>query len=158
MYARCRRILPRISNLSRCLIRQRPPQLTPRRYIGGTRQLNDIVNTELLEGESTERIKEIWMEYHKGAGSKVAAVLSPEEFEIIQKNSKIARRFIYPIPTGKASDKASGKKSFFVLYAEFQDNFCILTSLEAYRMNKGDSYPYMVISVYDDVLDSRDVV
>ncbi|MES1919703.1 hypothetical protein MHBO_001487 [Bonamia ostreae] len=112
------------------------------------RQLNDIVDLRKLESEDTKTIEYIWEKHHSNSPSKCSSTLNIEQFEKIMKRSKIGKRFVFPVPTGK---------KFFVVYSEFQDNFCIMTSLEAFRLQKGDSYPYFILSFYDELIDSRDI-
>lgn len=105
-----------------------------------------------------ERIEEIWAEYHTKQDGKTASTITAEQYDIVMENARKSRRFVFPIPVDERSTQAeAGPGKFFVMYAEWQDNHCIMTSLEAHRMNAGGAYPYFVLTLYDELIDSKDV-
>ncbi|KAJ2777499.1 hypothetical protein H4R18_005125 [Coemansia javaensis] len=110
--------------------------------------LNDIMRVELLESKSSEEVGQIWNAYHAGRDGISAAIPGGTYRELAQ----VARRnplFVLPLPRSEGVE-------FFLLQVDFhQVHF---TSLLEYKTDPAAARPYLTLTHYTDLLDSKDVV
>lgn len=45
-----------------------------------------------------------------------------------------------------------------MLFAQWQDNYCIFTFLDDYRRNPSTAEPYLALTMFDDFLDRKELV
>ena len=126
-----------------------------KRYLPGfsfpaPRKLEQIIKYALLEREPPARIRAVWNEYHDARLDCVASTWSPAEFAAVNERRRRCPRFVYPVLRGGGA--------YFTLVAEWQDKFCIFTSLEDYRRNPGSAEPYLSVALFDEFLERKQVV
>lgn len=114
------------------------------------RKLDQIVKLQLMERESTSKIKQVWNDFHDRRLDSVATVWTQAEFQGIAERKRRCPRFVYPVLKG------DGK--YFSLVAEWQDNFCIFTFLDDYKRNPSGAEPYLSVALYDDLLERKQLV
>lgn len=114
------------------------------------RKLEQIIKYALLEREAPARIRAVWNEYHDARLDCVASTWSPEEFAAVLERKRRCPRFVYPVLRGGGA--------YFTLVAEWQDKFCIFTSLEDYRRNPGTAEPYLSVALFDEFIERKQVV
>ncbi|KAI0563074.1 ATP11 protein [Gracilaria domingensis] len=114
----------------------------------GPRKLSEIVKIQLLDKQGSMRVREIWNEYHADHKSAVGDVLSAEEYELFKHRTSRCKHFVLPVSRGTG---------FFTLLVQFQGNHCLLTFLEDYKKNPTGAQPYMTITVFDDMVETKQV-
>lgn len=112
------------------------------------RSLQQIVKLELLENESTEKIEKIWTEYHREKSDSLAAALSGETYKLFVQRAGASPFFIFPVYR---------KGGFFNMLCQFQDTCFLVTYLEAFKENPGLAPPCLTVSLYDDMVESKDI-
>jgi hypothetical protein len=107
------------------------------------RKLGDIVKLPLLERESAQRVREIWLEYHKDNKLASGAALSEAEYETMLARTKRCPYFVLPVWRNEGH---------FMLVSNFQGNWSFLAFLEDYKRNPATALPYLVFTMYADLL------
>ena len=59
--------------------------------------------------------------------------------------------FIYPVPKGEAPNH-------FILVSQHQDKSFVLTFLGDYQVNPTGANPYMVLTCFDELIDTKGIV
>lgn len=114
------------------------------------RKLEQIIKYALLEREPPARIRQVWQEFHDPRVDCVATVWSAEEYAGIRERKRRCPRFVYPV--------LKGDGAFFVLLAEWQDDYCIFTFLDDYKRNPSAAEPYMSVALFPDFLARKSLV
>ncbi|MES1916364.1 MAG: hypothetical protein MHM6MM_008188 [Cercozoa sp. M6MM] len=115
------------------------------------RVLSDVVKLPLLQRESGEKISEIWTEYHKDREADAGALLTGNEFREMRGRIDASPMAVFPV-----FDKEGGNFNF--LFAQWQENYCLLTSLEEYRAKQEEAAPLAIVYLFDDLLWEKDLV
>jgi ATP synthase mitochondrial F1 complex assembly factor 1 len=110
--------------------------------------LQQIVKLELLVNEESEKIKTIWADYHAPKDDAVAATLSGDDYKLLKQRAKSAPFFVIPV---------NRQGGFFNMLCQFQDKCFLVTYLEAYKENPALAPPCLTVSLYDDLLEKKDV-
>ena len=118
-------------------------------FPGAGRKLDEVVKLDLLKDEPPERVKEIWLEFHASKHNAFGSVLPPPAFSLLLSNAAACPFFIVPVlkPDG----------AFFNLLAQWQDTVCLLTFLEDYQADPAAAQPYLTLSTYDELLESKEL-
>jgi len=113
--------------------------------------LNRIVRMNLLEKESPENIKSIWVNYFRQKDSVVGGVLSSETFSKLKERATRCPIFVFPIPR---------EQGYFSMLSQMQAeaNICAFTSLEVYKKDGDNSRSFLTMVYYTDLLHSKDLV
>lgn len=90
------------------------------------KKLEDIMKLDLLEGKSSEEIKQIWLEYHRQKPS-IAAAIPSEVFDTLMENARKFPIFIFPIPRSQGFE--------FIMF-QFAANSVHFTPLLCYQVHK----------------------
>jgi len=120
----------------------RPPVRTHFSY-PSPRKLSDIVKLPLLDKESPEDVRLIWEEFHKEKELTVSGFMSANEYRTIAERSKNCQYFVFPVKKGDG---------YFVLLSQIQDNTAVFTFLDDYRNNPSTAQPYLVLTMYPELL------
>lgn len=112
------------------------------------RALQQIVKLELLEHESKERIEAIWSEYHSSKDDSLVTTLSADAFKTLTQRASASPFFLFPVYR---------QEGFFNMICQFQDTCFLLTYLEAFKENPGLAPPCLTVSLYDDLVESKDI-
>lgn len=114
----------------------------------GPRKLSEIVKLQLLNKHGAPRVREIWNEYHKDHKSAVGDTLSGEEYGLLLQRTQRCRHFVFPVPR---------EGGFFTLLVQFQGKQCFMTYLEDYKQNAAGAQPYLTISMFDEMLETKSI-
>ncbi|CAN8073185.1 unnamed protein product [Agarophyton chilense] len=134
---------------ARSLCTQRDSQVSGGGFsFPGPRKLSEIVKIQLLDKHGAMRVQEIWKEYHADHKSAVGDVFSAEEYELFKHRTARCKHFVLPVPRGNG---------FFTLLVQFQGNHCLLTFLDDYKRNPTEAQPYMTITIFEDMLETKRV-
>lgn len=114
----------------------------------GPRALDQIVKLELLQGEARDRIQSIWEEFHGDKDDAVAAALPSEAFRALMARATAAPFFVFPVYR---------QDGFFNMLCQFQQTCFLVTYLEAFKENPAAAPPCLAISLYDDLLEHKEV-
>ena len=109
------------------------------------RRLREIVKMSAFEREKPETIDYIWTEYHKLRGHTVSAVMTPTLYVQLLTRAKAHPFFVFPVP--KAEDD-----SYFMLLAQSQEKSIIFTWLEDFKKNPASANPYLVLTIFDELV------
>lgn len=113
------------------------------------RGLGDIVKMQLLNKQGMGRVREIWLEYHEGHARAVGDVMSGEEYGVWRQRTERCRHFVVPVMR---------EGGYFVVMVEFQGRYCFMTYLEDYRRDVGKAQPYLTMTMYEEVLETKGIV
>lgn len=103
-----------------------------------------------IEKEPAEIVTQIWNEYHHAKPHTVSTVLTKAQYEELRNRGKQAPIFIYPVPKGD-------HPNHFVIVSQHQDRSFVLTFLGDYQANPTGANPYMVVTVFEELLESKGV-
>ncbi|PVV01123.1 hypothetical protein BB560_004470, partial [Smittium megazygosporum] len=112
------------------------------------KSLDRLMKLELLEGKSSEEIGEIWIEFHNSKNC-LSAVVPGDSYKKIMKNSKEYPTFVLPLPRGEGIE-------FFLVQFQFHQIF--FTSLLEFQTKKELARPYLVVTHYTDLIESKEIV
>ena len=113
------------------------------------RTLDEVVKLDLLKDESPERINEIWQEYHDSKDDVIGASWTTTDYESFLETGKTASMFVFPV------ERSDGN---FVMLSQVQEQHCILTMLDEYKLNPTNAQPWLALTFYDDLAEDKDVV
>eukprot|EP00903_Cladosiphon_okamuranus_P012709 g11883.t1 len=114
----------------------------------GPRKLADITNLPLLEKEEKESIADIWAAYHDERPDSLGTVMPGDALADLQAKARKCPMFILPVWRDGGH---------FMMLSQYQDTCFLLTYLEDYKVNPGGAQPYATISMYADLVDSKDL-
>ena len=104
----------------------------------------------MFEQETTERIKEIWSEFHSDPHKMaIGSTLSVDDHDTISLRVKNSPNYLFPV--------FASKEAYYLMFSQFQDNMFFLTFLDDYRNNPDTAQPYMTIRMFDDLASSKDI-
>lgn len=112
------------------------------------RKLREIVKVTLFEREQPEKIKEIWQTYYDEKPNAIGTDIKADEMKLIIENGKANPFFIFPVR------KQSGH---YILLAQNQEKSFIYTFLEDYKANPHNATPYLVVTMFDELVFKKGV-
>jgi len=138
-HSKLRSVLPRLHRTaSRCFSFS----------LASPRSLNDIVKLDALQALESNKIEDIWTNYHSDPKlSAVGHVLTPDHHSLIMERAKSCPMFVFPV--FKDAD------NYYSLVSQFQDRLFFLTYLEDYRTNPTTAQPYMSIALFDELKETK---
>ncbi|KAJ1724939.1 hypothetical protein LPJ53_000865 [Coemansia erecta] len=110
--------------------------------------LDQILRIDLLESKNTQEIGEIWNQYH-ATKDTISAAIPAATYGDLLAVAKKNPLFVLPLP------RESGVEFFFLQFDHHQVHF---TSLLEYKQNTVNARPYLTLTHYTDLMDSKDVV
>ncbi|CAI2381152.1 unnamed protein product [Moneuplotes crassus] len=110
------------------------------------RNLREIMKMSLIEIESPETVKTIWSTYHKERKNTICHVFSATQYQQFHQNLTYAPIFLYPMK------KPGGH---YNLVSQAQNKSILFTTLEEYRQNPGSASPYLILTMYNELLISK---
>ncbi|EFA74562.1 hypothetical protein PPL_00061 [Heterostelium album PN500] len=144
--------LPKISQCAAALQGNRfystKPGFKPAPYLGPPPTLNEIVKLELLQKESPETIKEIWLRYHSKKDS-ICAVIPAETYNKLKQRAKSCPLFVFPLP---------GDKGYISILYQWQEDYFMYTYLDQYKKYTVNAVPWLSAAHYTDLLESKGIV
>lgn len=112
------------------------------------RKLTDVTKLQLLERHGTDRVTEIWNEYHASHKTAFGDVLTDTSYNLFRNRISRCPLFVVPVPRDGG---------FFTLLVQFQERHCLLTFLEDYKQNVQNASPYLTITFFEELLQSKHV-
>ncbi|KAL8443915.1 hypothetical protein Emed_006510 [Eimeria media] len=130
----------------------RAPQMQSRGYFSLPNQLKlqDVVKLPLLQRLPRGKVEEIWKTHLLSKPHSHAATIDGSQHERFSTNAHHTPTFILPLPRGPGA--------FEVLFAQFQRNCCLVTSLEQYKQNPTSAAPLFLLTFYAELKQSHDLV
>jgi ATP synthase F1 complex assembly factor 1 len=107
------------------------------------KKLEDLMKLDLLEGKTTEEIKQIWLEYHQKK-DVIAAAIPTEIFNKMMENAKKYPIFIFPIPRSQGYE--------FIMF-QFSANTVHFTPLLCFQVHKENSPECLTLVNYTEFKD-----
>lgn len=141
----------------------------------GIKPLSKIIDVEKLAGESTEKIKEVWTQYHTLKG-KLSAVIPADTYGRLVDKARRYPQFVLPLPRevvggeeapGETSDLAPGQKKqgyemqfmeWGFLAGKNTPSTVLFTPLAEYKLRGEFAQPLLVLTHYTDLVESKGVV
>ncbi|KAJ2395216.1 hypothetical protein GGI05_001689 [Coemansia sp. RSA 2603] len=114
----------------------------------GVKTLDQIMRVDLLKSKNTEEIGEIWNQYH-ATKDTISAAIPATTYGDLLAVAKKNPLFVLPLP------RESGVEFFFLQFDHHQVHF---TSLLEYKQNTVNARPYLTLTHYTDLMDSKGVV
>ena len=93
----------------------------------------------------------IWNEYHHAKEHTVSSTLTKAQYKDLSQKGKAAPMFLYPVPKGD-------HPNHFVMVSQHQDRSFVITFLGDYQANPTGANPYMVVTAFEEFMDSKDIV
>lgn len=110
------------------------------------RSLDQIVKLNLIENERPAAITQIWNEYHQDKSDCIARTLDGSTFTSIVERAQSAPYFVFPVHR---------QDGYFNMLSQFQDQYFLVTYLEAFKENPSLAPPCLTISLFDDLIDQK---
>ncbi|KAL0094560.1 ATP11 protein-domain-containing protein [Phycomyces blakesleeanus] len=117
-------------------------------YDSSAPSLDKIVKLDLLQNEDVKSITKIWTEYHSDKDC-ITAVIPSEVYDTLYKRSREFPMFVLPMP------RESGIE-FFLLQFNFHQ--CNFTSLLEYKTKGSEARPFLTISHFPELSESKGIV
>ncbi|KAJ1654012.1 hypothetical protein IWQ61_005978 [Dispira simplex] len=95
-----------------------------------------------------ETIRKLWIEYHTHK-DMLAAVIPEASYEKLYRQSQLYPRFVFPVPHGDGVE---------VYYAQFHYHQCFFTPLLEYKTHGESAKPYLTLSHYTELRDTKGIV
>ncbi len=115
------------------------------------KELNEVARVPLLRQESPPRIRQLWLDQFKRRPDVIVGTLSESEYQIFKANATACPMFL--INVSKGSDAA-----YFNLVSQFQDGkHCLMTSVDAFRVNQQNAAPMIVSTIYDELVQEKGI-
>ncbi|ETV94925.1 hypothetical protein H310_11571 [Aphanomyces invadans] len=118
------------------------------------RSLQSLVKLDDLEKETPDAIRRIWGEYHDAKTDALGTSLTATQLDTLTARGKKCAFFVFPVYRTNAETKEEG---FFTMLSQFQDKCFLLTTLDAYRENPSQAPPCLTVSIYDDLVSSKEL-
>ncbi|CAD7962605.1 unnamed protein product [Amoebophrya sp. A120] len=146
-----------------------------------SRKLSDIVKLPLLQRESPQKVREVWLSHDKPR--IINGVLAAPEWRASAANAKAAPLFVVPVYPDPAvtlhstkhvdgtatttqqssasftpASAASSTAGYYNLVSEWQDEEIVLTFLDDYQKDARNAVPFMVVNFFTELLSSHNLV
>jgi len=117
-------------------------------YDSSAPSLDKIVKLDLLEKENTDTIQKIWTEYHADKDC-ITAIIPAPTYGTLYQNSLKYPMFIVPVPRDEGVE-------FFLL--QFNYHQVMFTSLLEFKTKGEEARPYLTITHFPELIQSKDIV
>ncbi|KAK9727369.1 hypothetical protein K7432_001902 [Basidiobolus ranarum] len=113
------------------------------------KSLENILKMDKILQEDAEVIGKIWTEYHASKENALSAVIPAETYDRLFERSKKYPLFVLPVP------REEGAEMYLLQFAYHQ---CYFTSLLEYKTHGENARPYLTLTHYTDLKESKGVV
>ncbi|EGG24641.1 hypothetical protein DFA_02885 [Cavenderia fasciculata] len=134
--------------LKDCKFYTTKPGIKPEPYVGPPPTLNEIVKLDLLQKESPETIKEIWIKYHENKDS-ICAIIPADVYLNLKKRAQACPLFVFPLP---------GDKGYISILYQYQEDYFMYTYLDQFKKHHVDAVPWLSAAHYTDLMASKGIV
>eukprot|EP01133_Synstelium_polycarpum_P010889 gene10889-12691_t len=146
-------VLPKLSQCASALMGNQfystKPGVKPLAYLGPPPTLNEIVKLDMLQQETPEAIKEIWLRYHANKDT-ICAVIPADIYHKLKMRAKSCPLFVFPLP---------GDKGYISILFQYQDpDYFMYTFLDQYKKYTVNAVPWLSAAHYTDLLESKGIV
>jgi ATP synthase F1 complex assembly factor 1 len=115
------------------------------------RQLNEVARVPLLKQENAVKVRQLWLDQFKDRPDVVVGTMAKSEYTTFKANASACPMFLVPV-------MKPGGAAYFNLISQFQDGrHCLLTSLDAYRIDPATASPMMVSTIYDELIPDKSI-
>eukprot|EP00850_Spirogloea_muscicola_P005940 SM000027S09721 [mRNA] locus=s27:891595:892665:- [translate_table: standard] len=112
------------------------------------KSLDAIIKLEAVAGKTAEEIAAIWQDYHLGRGH-VSAVMAARLFATLADRATRCPLFVLPVRK---------ERGFITMLLQAQMPHLLFTGLEDYKALGPQATPYMTVSHYKDLADTKGLV
>ncbi|ORX93776.1 ATP11-domain-containing protein [Basidiobolus meristosporus CBS 931.73] len=110
--------------------------------------LDSILKLDKILLEEPETIGKIWTEYHANKDS-LSAVIPAETYDKLFERAKKYPLFVLPVPRDEGAE---------MYLLQFSYHQCFFTSLLEYKTHGENARPYLTLTHYTDLKDSKKIV
>ncbi|KAJ1923476.1 hypothetical protein IWQ60_005865 [Tieghemiomyces parasiticus] len=110
--------------------------------------LDQILRLDRIVDQDIETISKLWTKYHS-IKNHLSAVIPTESYQKLYKRSQLYPRFIFPVPQSEGIE---------VYYCQFHFHQCYFTPLLEYKTHGESAKPYLTLTHYSDLKDSKGIV
>ena len=114
--------------------------------ISFSRPLKEIIKLDLFANENPARISELWNTFHALNPLTVSKVQPASQHQLLIKNLAAARTFLFPVV------RTQGE---FFLLAKYTDKEVGFYHSVDYSTDRETAHPYMWVTMYEELLESR---
>ena len=115
------------------------------------RQLNEVARVPLLKQENAVKVRQLWLDQFKDRPDVVVGTMAKSEYTTFKANASACPMFLVPV-------MKPGGAAYFNLISQFQDGrHCLLTSLDAFRIDPATASPMMVSTIYDELIPDKSI-
>lgn len=111
-----------------------------------SRPLKEIIKLDLFSSENSARISELWNTFHALNPLTVSKVLPASQHQLLMKNLAAAPAFLFPVVR---------KQGEFFLLAKYTDKEVGFYHSVDYSTDRETASPYMWVTMYEELLESR---
>lgn len=115
------------------------------------KNLNEVARVPLLRQECAVKIRQLWLDQFNSRQDVVVGTMARHEYLSFTANTIACPIFLVPLfkPGGSA---------YFNLVSQFQDGkHCLLTGLDAFRLDPTSAAPMMVSTIYDELISEKEI-
>lgn len=123
--------------------------------MGAPKKLSEILDMAKLEEMSADEIAKVWAQ-HQASLNRLYAVLLKETFAKLFERSTRYPLFIFPLPREETED-GGGIEMFFGQWDGVGLRW-VFTSLAEFKAKGADSRPYLFLSFYPELRESKGIV
>ncbi|KAG0356115.1 hypothetical protein BG005_004983 [Podila minutissima] len=116
---------------------------------GSSHSLDKIVKLELVANLDAENISKIWIQKHMDQEDTISAVVPAETYKKMHTRSKEYPLFLLPLSHGDGVE-------FYLMQFAFHQ--VIFTSLLEYKTHGENARPYLTLTHYPELIDSKGIV
>lgn len=114
------------------------------------RRLDDVVKLGLFKNEDKTKIEAIWSEFYSKKEFNVAETWDAKTFsELTAASKRAGKMFVLPVFKGTGH---------FVVVSQILEKSIIFTYLDDYRRDPMNAQPYLVVTMYDELLKEKGLV
>jgi ATP synthase F1 complex assembly factor 1 len=132
------------------------PVLVSQRGLHGNAQgpvgLDKIVKLSLMRDLPKEEIERVWLEHHKSIPGSLSAVVPSSSWDKLKPRLSRCKMFLFPLL------RASGGFDNLVMQFQANDNTCLFTSLEQYKLSPSTAPVLLSTTYYEDLLQEKGIV
>jgi hypothetical protein len=121
----------------------------------GPTKLKDITKLPLLERETPENIRGIWLKYHNedvradGKRPTFGDTFQKDQYSLLKLRAQQCPMFVLPVVR---------PKGYITMVTQWQDRFCLITSLEEFQKRRSFSFPHVAVQFFTELMDSKSLV
>jgi len=115
----------------------------------GPRNLNEILQLELINNKSKAEVSDLWLTYHESKEDVAGLIMNGKEVKDVLSRASKNPFFVQPV---------FRNEGFFMLVSQFiSPTHFLFAYLEDYKMDPNRAQPLLTFSLFDDLCHDKDL-